>query len=137
MAIKFLLAKIGVDAHDRGAKVLSYTLRNAGMEVIYTGPWQSIDSVVKTAIQEDIDIIGISTLGGDYILIPKLLERLKKEEVNMPVIVGGIVPTDIEESLKKIGVANIFHPGESMKSIVDEINSIVEESKRGSHPAKS
>ena len=141
MAIRMLLAKIGIDAHDRGIKFLAYTLRDAGLEVIYTGPWQTIDAITKTAIQEDVDIIGINTLGGDYILIPKLLERLKEAEVNIPVIVGGIIPADIEENLKKVGIAAIFHPGASTESIVGAINLIlkqpkVEAAKGGSRAAK-
>lgn len=125
MAIRMLLAKIGIDAHDRGIKFLAFTLRDAGIEVIYTGPWQTIDRVIRSAIEEDVDIIGISTLGGDYLLIPKLLQGLKKEQVNIPVIGGGVIPADIEESLKKVGVAAVFHPGASTESIVEAINSIV------------
>ena len=132
MTIRFLLAKIGIDAHDRGAKVLAYTLRSAGMEVIYTGPWQSIDSVIRTAMQEDVDIIGISTLGGDYILMPKLFERMKSEGVNIPIIIGGIIPADVGERLKNLGCAGIFYPGASGESIVSAIESIVKEWKKGS-----
>lgn len=126
MASRMLLAKIGIDGHDRGIRFIAYSLRDDGIEVIYTGPWQTIDGVVKTAIEEDVDIVGISTLGGDYVLIPKLLQRFKKEKVDIPIIVGGIIPTDVEESLKEKGVAAFFHPGASPESIVEAINTILE-----------
>lgn len=121
------MAKIGIDAHDRGARALAYGLRDGGLEVIYTGPWQTIDSVVETAIQEDVDIIGISTLGGDYILMPELLERMKEKGTNIPVIIGGIIPADIEEALKEIGVAGVFHPGARMEDIIRAIKYLVEQ----------
>ena len=132
MAIRMLLAKIGIDAHDRGIRFIAYTLRDHGMEVIYTGPWQTIDSILKTTLEEDVDIVGISTLGGDYVLMPKLLQRFKKENVDIPIVVGGIIPTDIEESLKEKGVAAFFHPGASPESIVEAINAVLE-ARSGSH----
>lgn len=126
MAIRMLLAKIGIDGHDRGIRFVAYSLRDGGIEVIYTGPWQTIDSVVKTAIEEDVNLVGISTLGGDYVLIPKLLQRFKREKIDIPIILGGIIPTDVEESLKEKGVAAFFHPGASPESIVEGIKKIVE-----------
>jgi len=126
MAIRMLLAKIGIDGHDRGIRFVAYSLRDGGIEVIYTGPWQTIDSVVKTAIEEDVNLVGISTLGGDYVLIPKLLQRFKREKIDIPIILGGIIPTDVEESLKEKGVAAFFHPGASSESIVEAIKKIVE-----------
>ncbi len=125
MPLKVLLTKIGIDAHDRGVKIISHALRNAGMEVIYTGPWQTIDSVVRAAIQEDVDIIGVSTLGGDYLLIPALMKALKDEDSRIPVILGGIVPTDIVESLRAQGVSDIFHPGTSMEETVRRVKALV------------
>lgn len=126
MAVRFLLGKIGIDGHDRGARVISYGLRRAGFEVIYTGPWQSIDSIIETAIQEDVDIIGISTLGGDYVLMPRLMQRMRERNLDLPVILGGTIPDDEEESLKQAGVSAIFRPGSSMESIVGAINSLVQ-----------
>ncbi|MHB1044189.1 MAG: cobalamin B12-binding domain-containing protein [Eubacteriales bacterium] len=125
MAVRFLLGKIGIDGHDRGARVISYGLRRAGFEVIYTGPWQSVDSIIETAIQEDVDIIGISTLGGDYVLMPRLMERMRQRGLDLPVILGGTIPDDEEESLKQAGVSAVFRPGSSMESIVSTINSLV------------
>jgi methylmalonyl-CoA mutase, C-terminal domain len=125
MPLKVLLTKIGIDAHDRGVKIISHALRNAGMEVIYTGPWQTIDSVARAAIQEDVDIIGISTLGGDYLLVPALMKALKEKDFNIPVILGGIVPADVVDGLKAQGVADIFHPGTSMEETVRRIKALV------------
>ncbi|HEX78166.1 MAG TPA: methylmalonyl-CoA mutase [Dehalococcoidia bacterium] len=131
MAVRFLLAKIGIDGHDRGARTVALALRDAGMEVIYTGPWQSIESVTETAIQEDVDIIGISTLGGDYFLVPKLLNRIREKGLNIPVIVGGIIPARVEEDLRKAGVAAIFHPGASIDDIIKTIHSLVSQHESG------
>jgi methylmalonyl-CoA mutase C-terminal domain/subunit len=125
MAIKMLLAKIGIDAHDRGIRVVACALRDQGIEVIYTGPWQTIGSISKAAVEEDVDVVGISTLGGDYVLIPKLLQHFKQEKIDIPIVVGGIIPTDIEEDLKKKGVMAFFHPGTSPESIVAAINAII------------
>lgn len=122
---RILLAKIGIDAHDRGVRVVAYGLRDAGMEVIYTGPWQTVEGVVKTAVQEDVDIIGISALGGDYILIPKLFELLKNYDVNIPVVIGGIIPSDVEEELRQLGIADVFHPGASIDDIVGRIQALL------------
>lgn len=122
---RILLAKIGIDAHDRGVRVVAHGLRDAGMEVIYTGPWQSVEGVVKTAVQEDVDVIGISALGGDYILIPRLFEMLKKYEVDIPVVIGGIIPSDVEEELRQLGIADVFHPGASIDDIVGRIQAVL------------
>lgn len=125
MAIRFLLGKIGIDGHDRGARVLAYELRRAGMEVIYTGPWQTIEAIVETAIQEDVDILGISTLGGDYVLIPKLMKRLAEKNVHIPVILGGIIPDEVEDSLQESGVKAIFRPGSKIEEITAKIKFLV------------
>jgi len=125
MAIRCLLGKIGMDGHDRGVRSISYALRDAGIEVIYLGPWQKIEAIVETTIQEDIDIIGISTLSGDYFLIPKLMKALREKEINVPVILGGIVPKDAEEMVKREGVVEVFHPGTDTETIVNFIKSIV------------
>jgi methylmalonyl-CoA mutase C-terminal domain/subunit len=125
MAIRFLLGKIGVDGHDRGIRTLSYELRRSGFEVIYTGPYQTIDAIADAAIQEDVQIIGISTLAGDYVLIPKLMKRLKEREIEVPVILGGTIPNDLEDSLRKAGIKAIFRPGAKIEDIIDTIRSLV------------
>jgi methylmalonyl-CoA mutase C-terminal domain/subunit len=129
MPIKVLLTKIGIDAHDRGVKVITYALRDAGMEVIYTGPWQTVEDVTNTAIQEDVDIIGVSTLGGDHLLMPSLLRGLEKEGISIPVVLGGIIPADVEKELRNQGVAEIFHPGTSMEEVVRRIEALVNKPK--------
>jgi methylmalonyl-CoA mutase C-terminal domain/subunit len=131
MAIRCLLGKIGTDGHDRGVRTISQALRDAGIEVIYLGPWQKIDAVVKTAIQEDVDVIGISTLSGDYLLIPKLMKALRENRVDVPVILGGIVPKDAEEMVRRHGVVEVFHPGTDMETIVNRIESLARNRKGG------
>ncbi len=118
--IRVLLTKIGFDGHDRGIKLVASALRDAGMEVIYTGPWQTIEEVTETALQEDVDVIGISSLGYDHVLIPGLMKLC--EERNMLdtlVIVGGVIPPDEMPALKDAGVAEIFPSGTTLDSIVE------------------
>ncbi len=116
---RILLTKIGLDGHDRGSRIVAAYLRDAGMEVIYTGPWQSVPNVVKIAVEEDVDVIGISTLSNDYVLIPELMEALiSADSGSIPVIVGGIVPPDEERTLLGLGVRQIFHPGTTREEIV-------------------
>lgn len=112
------MAKLGFDGHDRGVKVVTAALRQAGMEVIYTGPWQAVEAVVETALQEDVDIIGISSLAYDHPLIPKLMARLKERGADIPVVVGGVIPPDDVLQLKAVGVKGIFPPGTSLEDIV-------------------
>lgn len=121
--IRVLVAKPGLDGHDRGAKVLARALRDAGMEVIYTGLFQTPEMIVETAIQEDVDIIGLSILSGAHdVLVPKVTELLKKRKVkDVMLLVGGIIPQEDERKLKKIGVAEVFGPGTSTKDIVKYI----------------
>ena len=121
--IRVLVAKPGLDGHDRGAKVLARALRDAGMEVIYTGLFQTPEMIVETAIQEDVDIIGLSILSGAHdVLVPKITELLKKRKVKgVMLLVGGIIPQEDERKLKKIGVAEVFGPGTSTKDIVKYI----------------
>ncbi|CRK85119.1 cobalamin B12-binding domain-containing protein [Neobacillus massiliamazoniensis] len=124
--IKILVTKIGLDGHDRGARVIASALREAGMEVIYTSPWQTIEDVVSIAIQEDVDIIAISSLAYDHLIIPKLMEALKVEELDdKKVIVGGIIPKEDEEILIQAGVSKIFHPGETLESIVKNVKRLI------------
>lgn len=115
---KVLVTKIGFDGHDRGSRVVAAGLRDAGMEVIYTPPWQEIASVVKLAMEEDVDVIGISSLATDHLIVPKLMSALHEAGMSdVAVIVGGIVPDEDEQMLLAAGVARVFHPGSSMADI--------------------
>lgn len=119
---KVLVTKIGLDGHDRGSRVVAAFLRDAGMDVLYTPPWQEIGQVVRLAEEEDVDVIGISSLATDHLLVPKLLKALKKAGLGqVPVVVGGIVPDEDERKLKKAGVKEIFHPGASREEIVSKV----------------
>jgi methylmalonyl-CoA mutase C-terminal domain/subunit len=118
--IRVLLTKIGFDGHDRGLRLVASALRDGGIEVIYTGPWQTIEQVTETALQEDVDVVGISSLGYDHVLIPKLLKLFKEKKMdNILVIVGGIIAPDEIPALKDAGVAEVFHPGTKLSSIVE------------------
>lgn len=118
MIPKVLVTKIGFDGHDRGSRVVAAGLRDAGMEVIYTPPWQEIAAVVKLAMEEDVDVIGISSLATDHLIVPKLMVALREAGMgDVGVIVGGIVPDGEEQVLLEAGVARVFHPGSSMADI--------------------
>lgn len=121
---RVLIAKIGLDGHDRGAKVIATALRDAGMEVIYTGLRQTPEKVVNAALQEDVDVIGISILSGAHnIVFPKVLKLLKEKEMDDVLLIGGgIIPDNDSNELNKIGVARLFAPGTTMKEIVDFID---------------
>lgn len=126
--VRVLLAKIGLDSHDRGIKVIASALKASGMEVIYTGLWQSAEQIVATAIQEDVDVIGISSLAYDHLLIPQLLETLKRKgRGDIPVTVGGIIPDGDIAMLEEAGVKGIFRPGTSLDSITAFIRGLAEE----------
>ena len=119
---KVLVTKIGLDGHDRGSRVVAAFLRDAGMDVLYTPPWQEIGQVVRLAEEEDVDVIGISSLATDHLLVPKLMKALKKAGLGeVPVVIGGIVPDEDERKLKKAGVKEIFHPGASREEIVSKV----------------
>src|SRR5262249_50597636 len=119
---KILLTKIGLDGHDRGSRVVAACLRDAGMEVVYTPPWQKIDQVVRLAEEEDVDAIGISSLASDHLLVPKLMKALKRAGLaHVPVVVGGIVPDGDEKKLRRAGVSEIFHPGAARAAIVARV----------------
>ena len=119
---KVLVTKIGLDGHDRGSRVVAAFLRDAGMEVLYTPPWQEIGQVVRLAEEEDVDVIGVSSLATDHLLVPKLLKALKKAGLGgVPVVIGGIVPDEDERKLRKAGVREIFHPGASREEIVSMV----------------
>ena len=122
---RVLVAKIGLDGHDRGSRIVAAYLRDAGMEVIYTPPWQEIASLVRLAMEEDVDVIGISSLATDHLLVPKLLEALDAAGMgSVPVVVGGIVPDEDEKMLLDAGVRRIFHPGSSRDEIVNAIGEL-------------
>jgi methylmalonyl-CoA mutase C-terminal domain/subunit len=122
---RVLITKIGFDGHDRGSRVIAAHLRDAGMEVIYTPPWQEIPAVVKLALEEDVDVIGVSSLATDHLIVPKLMQALREAGLeDIGVVVGGIVPDEDEAELVAAGVSRVFHPGSSLDAIVDEINRI-------------
>lgn len=118
--IRVLVAKVGLDGHDRGAKVIATTLRDAGMEVVYTGLRQSPEMVVNAALQEDVDAIGISILSGAHMTVfTKIINLMKEKGVeNVLLTGGGIIPQDDMEALHTIGVGKLFAPGTSMNDIV-------------------
>ena len=118
--IRVLVAKVGLDGHDRGAKVIATTLRDAGMEVIYTGLRQSPEMVVNAALQEDVDAIGISILSGAHMTVfTKIINLMKEKGVrNVLLTGGGIIPEDDMQALHRIGVGKLFAPGTSMNDIV-------------------
>lgn len=119
---KVLVTKIGLDGHDRGSRVVASFLRDAGMEVVYTPPWQDIPAVVKLAMEEDVDVIGVSSLATDHLIVPKLMLALGAAGLqDIAVIVGGIVPDADEAMLLGAGVARVFHPGSALEEIAAEI----------------
>ncbi len=122
--IRVLIAKIGLDGHDRGAKVVARALKEAGFEVIYTGLRSTPKEVVRTALQEDVDLIGVSILSGAHrTLIKKLYAVLEDEEIKeIPVLVGGIIPEDDYQYLEELGVNKIFTTGTPVSEIVDFVN---------------
>jgi len=125
--IRVVIAKAGLDGHDRGAKIIARALRDAGMEVIYTGLHQTPEQVVETALQEDADAVGISILSGAHMtLVPKIVEGLRSNGLDdVLVVVGGTIPRDDVEALKGQGVAEIFTPGAPVSEIVEFIESNV------------
>ena len=127
--IRVVIAKPGLDGHDRGAKVIARALRDAGMEVIYTGLRQTPEMIVNTALQEDVQVIGLSILSGAHnAIVPRVMELLKQQKMtDVQVIVGGIVPDEDAAQLKRLGVAAVFQPGASLQEIVDFIRSSVKQ----------
>jgi methylmalonyl-CoA mutase, C-terminal domain len=118
--VRVLVAKPGLDGHDRGAKVIARALRDAGMEVIYTGLRQTPEMIVSAALQEDVQVIGLSILSGAHnAVVPRVMELLRKNKMDdVLVVVGGIIPDQDIPNLKQAGVAAIFQPGTSMDDIV-------------------
>ncbi len=127
--IRVLIAKPGLDGHDRGAKVIARALRDAGMEVIYTGLRQTPEMIVNAALQEDVQVIGLSILSGAHnAIVPRVLELLHEREMSdVLVIAGGIIPDDDAAQLKKQGVAAVYQPGASLDEIVNFIRSSVKQ----------
>ena len=122
---KIVVTKIGFDGHDRGSRIVAAHLRDAGMEVVYTPPWQDIAAVVKLALEEDADVIGISSLATDHLLVPKLMDALRAADLaDVAVIVGGIVPARDEKLLLAAGVARVFHPGTALEDIANEVRAL-------------
>jgi methylmalonyl-CoA mutase, C-terminal domain len=121
--IRVVVAKPGLDGHDRGAKIIARALRDAGMEVIYTGLHQTPEQIVETVIQEDADAVGLSILSGAHMtLVPRVTELLREQGVeDVTVVVGGTIPSEDIPDLKRIGVAEVFTPGSPVQEIVDYI----------------
>ena len=129
--IRVLVAKVGLDGHDRGAKVIATALRDAGMEVIYTGLRQTPEMVVNAALQEDVDAIGVSILSGAHnTVFPKIIALMKAKEMNDVLLTGGgIIPEDDMAELNKLGVGKLFAPGATTSEIADYIKSWVKENR--------
>ena len=124
---RVVIAKVGLDGHDRGAKVIARALRDAGMEVIYTGLHQTPEQIVETAIQEDADAVGISILSGAHMtLVPRIVDLLRERGAgDVLVVVGGTIPADDVTELKRLGVAEVFTPGAPTRDIVTFLQSRV------------
>ena len=124
---RILIAKPGLDGHDRGAKVIARALRDAGMEVIYTGLRQTPTMIAEAALQEDVDVVGLSILSGAHnTLVPRIVEAMRENELDdVPVFLGGIIPADDVAALKSNGVWEVFGPGSNLQTIADAIHSAV------------
>jgi methylmalonyl-CoA mutase C-terminal domain/subunit len=135
--IRVVVAKPGLDGHDRGAKIIARALRDAGMEVIYTGLHQTPEQIVETVIQEDADAVGLSILSGAHMtLVPRIVELLREQGIDdVLVTVGGTIPHDDIAPLKELGVAEVFTPGAPTQDIIDFIRSAVAESRAAGSPS--
>ena len=127
--IKVLVTKVGLDGHDRGAKVVSSLLKEAGMEVIYLGMFQRPESIVRAAIDEDVDVIGLSYLSGEHLIFtPKIVDEMKKNRVDDALLIaGGTFPAEDIPIMEKMGIDKVFRAGSLTESIVNYINDHVEE----------
>ena len=123
--LRVLIAKPGLDGHDRGAKVIARALRDAGMEVVYTGLRQPPEMIAEAALQEDVDAVGVSILSGAHMtLLPRILDLLQRQgQSHVRVLVGGIIPDDDVPSLKELGVAAVFGPGASTEAVIEAFRS--------------
>lgn len=134
---RVLVTKIGFDGHDRGSRVVAAYLRDAGMEVIYTPPWQEIAAVVKLAMQEDVDVVGVSSLATDHLILPDLMEALRVSGLgHVRVIVGGIIPQNEQPDLIAAGVSAIFNPGATSQEIVDTVRGLAAEARTAREKAE-
>jgi methylmalonyl-CoA mutase C-terminal domain/subunit len=124
--VRVLVAKVGLDGHDRGIKVVARLLRDAGMEVVYTGLFQTPETVASAAIQEDVNVVGLSMLSGAHMtLAPLVVQALRERGSAIPVVLGGIVPPQDLDELRELGIAAVFGPGASAEEIVRSITGIV------------
>lgn len=130
--IRVLVAKAGLDGHDRGAKIIARALRDAGMEVIYTGIRQTPQMIVEAAVQEDVDVVGLSSLSGAHMeLFPQIINGLKEQRMeDIIVVAGGIIPEEDREALMAMGIKGIFGPGSSMRDIGEFIRKAVAKQRR-------
>ena len=127
---RVLVTKIGFDGHDRGSRVVAAYLRDAGMEVIYTPPWQKIGAVVRLAVQEDVDVIGVSSLATDHLIMPELVAALRDAGMHhVRLVVGGIIPQNEQPELKSAGVSAIFGPGATSEDIVQTVRELAVEAR--------
>jgi methylmalonyl-CoA mutase C-terminal domain/subunit len=123
---KVLLTKIGLDGHDRGYRIVSSLLRDAGMEVVFTPPWQEIPDVVRIAMEEDVDVIGISSLASDHLLVPQLMDALREAGLaHIAVILGGTIPEGDDPWLEEAGVKFIARPGTPSEQIIQSVRELV------------
>jgi len=122
---RVLVTKIGLDGHDRGSRIVAAYLRDAGMEVIYTPPWQSVLGVIKLAMEEDVDVIGVSSLATDHLIVPKLMDALREAGLgHIGLVVGGIIPEDERPALIQAGVSAIFGPGAARDDIIVHVGAL-------------
>ena len=122
---RVLVTKIGLDGHDRGSRIVAAYLRDSGMEVIYTPPWQSVPGVVKLAMEEDVDVIGVSSLATDHLIVPKLMDALREAGLgHIGLVVGGIIPEDERPALLQAGVSAIFGPGSARDDIIAHVGAL-------------
>ncbi len=123
---RVLVAKVGLDGHDRGVKVVARILRDAGFEVVYTGLFQTPDTVAAAAVDEDVDVIGLSMLSGAHMtLAPLVVQKVRERGINIPVVVGGIVPDRDVEELMAAGVAAVLTPGSSADHVVETMRAVI------------
>jgi methylmalonyl-CoA mutase C-terminal domain/subunit len=128
--LRVLVTKIGLDGHDRGSRIVAAYLRDAGMEVIYTPPWQTISGVVKLATEEDVDVIGVSSLATDHLIVPKMMDALREFGLShVRVVIGGIVPDEEKGALLAAGVSRVFGPGAAREEIVDFVTELGRQSR--------
>ena len=130
--IRILLSKVGLDGHDRGIKLVAGILREAGIEVIYLGKLQSPEGIIQAAIQEDVDVIGVSCLTGEHLsLVPDIVESIRRNNLHMPLIIGGIIPREDMPKLKDMGVAAMFTSGSTSVEIIKCIKDLVHNAETG------